>query len=279
MPQPLIELINNSDKPTLAISPANGFVPQVYLPMLSPLANDYRIVSVPPRALWKDGAPPENYADYSWLNVAEDMIMAYEKFDLKDVVAVGHSIGAVTTLLATLQRPDLFKAIILLDPVILPKMATDWMREQIKQGNIINQPMIEGALRRRNKFKSIDDAFDNYHGKSIFADWSDEVLRLYVTHGTVECDDGLRCLAWSPQWEAFYFGTYYVDIWTAIHRFTTIEVPTLIVNGGDSDTFQPQTVTDVKGILRKADFDTVEGHGHLFPQSAPQATADVIQAW
>ncbi|MGB7340183.1 MAG: alpha/beta hydrolase [Phototrophicaceae bacterium] len=279
MPQPLIHLGGDANLPAMTLAPANGFVPELYVPILEPFMNDYHVISTPPRALWGDGAPPEITSDYTWRNIAEDMLTAYQQFGLHDVVAIGHSIGAVTTLLAAIQQPDLFKAIILLDPVVIPKVACDWMREQRQKGEILNPKMVAGALRRRNKFQSIDVAFEHFHGKSIFADWSDEMLRLYVTHGTIPCEDNLRCLKWSPQWEAFYFGTYFADIWDYLPKLNDLTLPILFVSGGTSDTFVASTVQDVAELIPQATYESVAGHGHLFPQSAPDATHAIINDW
>lgn len=279
MPQPLIELGGETSAPIMTIAPANGFVPETYLPLLTPFTDTFRLISTPPRALWGDGEPPELMPEHSWASLADDMLRAYEAFDLQDVVAVGHSIGAVTTILSVIQQPERFKAIILLDPVVVPQSACDYMREQRQQGKATYSPMVQGAKRRRRRFRDVEDAFQNFHGKSVFADWSDEVLRLYAEHGTVLQEDGLRYLTWSPNWEAFYFSTYYTEIWSALPKLIDLDLPILFVAGGDSDVFARDTVEQVADLLPKPTFKTIDGHGHLFPQSAPQQTTDIIAGW
>ncbi|MEO1163153.1 MAG: alpha/beta hydrolase [Chloroflexota bacterium] len=278
MPQPLIELGGNDNTPILSLAPANGFVPQTYIPLLRPFMESYKVVSTPPRALWNEGAPPSLDANHSWEDFAKDMLVAYETFGLQDVVAVGHSIGGIMTILAALERPEIFKAIIMLDPVIVPPEACAYMEQQRAQGKPAHNKMAERASKRKRAFASVDDAFDNFHGKSIFADWSDEVLRLYVEHGTQPCGDE-RCLTWSPEWEAFYFSTYYTQIWEALVKLPALDVPMLFISGGDSDTFTPESARKVAELVTNATHDSVLGYGHMFPQAAPQQTADRIQKW
>ncbi len=279
MPQPLIELGGDPSAPIMNIAPANGFVPETYLPLLKSFTDDYRLVSTPPRALWGDGEPPQLTPEHSWASLAEDMVTAYETFELQNVIVIGHSIGAVTTILSAIQAPERFKAIILLDPVVMPQSVCDYMREQRLQGKASHSPMAEGAMRRRRQFRDVEDAFQNFHGKSVFANWSDEVLRLYVEHGTVLVDDGLRYLTWSPYWEAFYFSTYYTEIWDALPKLDDLNLPILFVAGGNSDVFASDTVQQVAELVPKPTYKTIAGHGHLFPQSAPQQTRDIIAEW
>ncbi|GAB5493288.1 MAG: alpha/beta hydrolase [Phototrophicaceae bacterium] len=279
MPQPLIELGGEQSAPIMSIAPANGFVPETYLPMIAPFTDKYRVLSVPPRALWGDGDPPELTPEHSWYSFSVDMLSAYEQFNLTDVVAIGHSIGAVITLLSAIQAPEHFKAIILLDPVIMLPSICDFMREQRQQGKASYSPMVQGAKRRRRRFTDVDEAFENFHGKSIFKDWSDEVLRLYAEHGTVEHEDGLRYLKWSPEWEAFYYSSYYTEIWSDLPKLNEIDVPIFLLSGADSHTLTQPAIEEIQAVVPNASYQSIAGHGHLFPQSAPQQTADTITAW
>ena len=279
MPQTLIELGGEKNAPIISLAPANGFVPQTYLPLLRPLMEDYRVVSTPPKALWGDGEAPELTVEHSWYDLSVDMLNAYEKFGLDDVVAIGHSIGAVMTLLAAIQKPELFKAIILLDPVIATHQMCDWVISEHSKGNVAAFPLAELAKRRRNKFQSVKAAFQNFHGKSIFANWSDEVLQLYVEHGTMDCEDGLRCLTWSPPWEAFYYSSYYPYIWDEIPKLKDLDLPVYFIAAEHSDAFFAEAIQEVQDILPDVSFTVFEGEGHLFPQSSPQETSEMIQEW
>jgi pimeloyl-ACP methyl ester carboxylesterase len=279
MPQPLIELGGDKSKPVLSFSSANGFVPQVYLPMLRPFMQDYRVISVPPRALWGDQSAPVPSPEHSWEHIADDLLAAYRQFGLSEMLAIGHSIGGIATVLAALKAPEHFKAIVLLDPTILSPEICEWMRQAIASGESAHSSLAEGARRRRNQFESVEDVYQRFKGKSIFADWDDEVLRLYAEYGTTANPDGSRRLTWPPEWEAFYFSTYYADVWREIPKLNALDIPLLIIGGGASDTFTPDVAKEVAELLPKATHTSIAGHGHLFPQSAPQESSKVIQDW
>jgi pimeloyl-ACP methyl ester carboxylesterase len=279
MPQPLIELGGDISKPLLSFAPANGFVPQVYLPMLRPFMQDYRVISVPPRALWGDETPPIPSPETSWERLADDLLAAYRQFNLRELVALGHSFGGIATVLAALKEPEHFKAIVLLDPTILSREFCEWMRQAIASGQSSQSPLAQGASRRRNQFESVEDVYQRFKGKSVFADWDDEVLRLYAEYGTTANPDGSRRLTWPPEWEAFYFSSYYADVWREIPKLNALDIPLLIIGGGASDTYTPDVAKEVAELLPKATHASIAGHGHLFPQSAPKETAAVIGEW
>lgn len=277
MPQPMIELGGDSSLPALHFASANGFVPQVYLPLLRPFNDRYHVFSLPPRALWGDQVPPAAGQYVSWQQLAQDLLAALEQVRVQDVVAFGHSIGAVVSLLALLHEPARFRALVLLDPTVLAPAVLQQVLAAREQG--IQHPLAEGAARRRRTFASVQEAYERFSARPIFADWDPESLRLYAEHGTVDAGDGTRSLTWSPEWEAHYFSTVYTAIWDDLPRLNALDVPMLWIAGGSSDTFLPESAALVREMLPRATHLTIPGHGHLFPQSAPQQTARLIQAW
>ena len=96
MPQPLLEL-GGSGAP-LHIAVANGFAPETYLPMLESVADRFRVISLPPRPLWDEPPPPESIR--TWGDFADDLLVGLRAHDLRGVIAVGHSLGALTSLIA-----------------------------------------------------------------------------------------------------------------------------------------------------------------------------------
>lgn len=276
MPQTLIELTGEPDAPILNLMPANGFPPQTYLPMLRGLAG-FRAISLPPRALWGDQTPPS--ACRSWRDAADDLLRAIEHFDLRDIVAVGHSLGGVISMLALIKAPERFRALIMLDPVLLPQATLDMLAKAWDAGRIDLMPLVQGARRRRQYFVSREDAYSRFRQKPVFADWPADALGLYVEHGLRPRVGGAGFeLCWSPEWEAYYFATVYRDIWHDMTRLNAL-APTLIIRAGHSDTFPEAPYARARSLAPEAAFHELVGQGHLFPQAAPQETSRVIAEW
>ena len=275
MSQPLIELGGEAGAPVLHLYPANGFPPQTYAPLLR-LLPGYRRLCLPPRALWGDQEPPADYRD--WRFDARDLLAGLDAHDLTDVVAVGHSLGGVVSMLALLEEPARFKALIMLDPPILPPHFLEMIAAAWEQGMAEAIPMVQFARRRRSTFESEAAAFKRFRGKRVFADWSDEALRLYIEHGLRRADDGGCELVWSVDWEAHYFATVYLDIWEAAPKLNGL-APTLVVRGEDSDTFNREAYHSARALAPSADFQLMLGQGHLFPLASPAETAAMILEW
>ncbi len=276
MSQQLIELTGDSAAPLLHIMPANGFPPETYLPMLRHLPG-FRAISLPPRALWGDEPPPVGYR--SWQADADDLLAGFERHELCDVVLVGHSLGGIVSMLALLKAPERFKALIMLDPVILPQTMLNMLERAWDDGAIQEFPLVGGALRRRRFFASRAEALARFREKRVFADWSEEALRLYVEHGLqprADCS-GFE-LRWSTAWEAHYFSTVYRDVWQGLAKLNGI-APTLIVRAEYSDTLPESSFTLARKLAPEADFHELKGQGHLFPQATPLETARVIGEW
>ncbi len=276
MSQPLIELAGEPLAPILHLAPANGFPPETYLPMLRPL-RQYRAICLPPRALWGDELPPAEFR--SWNADADDLLAGLESRDLRDIVAVGHSLGGIVSLLALIKAPTRFRALIMLDPVILPQMMLDMLGGAQASGAVEKLPLVQGALRRRAFFESREDAFRRFRDKPVFSDWAEETLRLYIEHGLQPRADGSGFeLRWSTAWEAHYFSTVHRDIWRDLPKLNGL-APTLIVRASYSHTFPVESGVIAKALLPEVDFHEMKGQGHLFPQAAPLETARVIRDW
>ena len=276
MPQTLIELTGACGAPLLNFMPANGFPPRTYLPMLRGLTG-FRAISLPPRALWGDQAVTT--AGRSWRDAADDLLQGLERFDLRDIVAVGHSLGGVLSMLALIKQPARFRALIMLDPVLLPQATLDMLAEARDAGQIKNFPLVQGARRRRHFFESRRDAYNRFREKQIFADWSAAALNLYVEHGLRAHADGAGFeLTWSPAWEAHYFANVYRDIWRDLPKLDGL-APTLFIRAEDSNTFPAESFAKARSLAPLADFHEMAGQGHLFPQAAPKETARIISDW
>lgn len=176
---------------------ANGFCGALWQLVAEELAGDLRVVAPDLRGHGGSSAPPPGPA-YAWSELAADLAALVETLELEVAVGVGNSVGGTSVLGAAVKSPGAFGALCLVDPVILA-------RERYADPAESPSRLVEGALRRRRRFASPDEAVDAYAGRSVFAEWQPRALALYAEHGFRDSPDGgveLRC---APEVEASVF--------------------------------------------------------------------------
>ena len=229
-----------------------------------------------PRALWPNEKPPAKLRQ--WDMLADDLLagLAYHKLD--NVIAIGHSFGGIASMIAAVRQPERFHALCLLDPTLFRPEWLDGMEHMQRDGSIIDFPLVQGAVRRRRTFDTAEAAFTYFRTKRLFADWPDSSLLLYVQYGTKPAVNGGLELRWSPEWEAYYFSTGFTRSWQVAPKLHGL-LPVLTIGGGTTDTYVPEIAAMLRDVLPDATFAEVAGHGHLFPQTAPEQTLAIISQW
>ena len=108
---PFIKFGADPAKPTLYFGHANAYPPEAYQSLIDPLLVDHQVFSYLQRGLWQPS--PHINTIKSWHDLADDVIRFFDQQGLRNVIGVGHSLGAVTSFLAAQKRPDLFKALVM----------------------------------------------------------------------------------------------------------------------------------------------------------------------
>lgn len=259
------------DGPVLHLAHANGFPPGTYRPLADTLTGEYHVIGVPARPLWP-GTLPESAP--TWRPMADDLIGILDESGLTDLVGIGHSLGGVLSLWAAIKRPDLMRAVVLIDPVILPP-AWLWMIRLSHRLRLQHRlPLVQSALRRRQAWTSRQACFEQYRHKTFFANWSDSALWAYVEAGTRPGAGGQVELVYPLEWEAHIFSTAPTGIWRDVPRLRT---PALVIRGEHSQTFQPKALSRLARLLPQATTVTIPDAGHLVPMERPQETGKAIR--
>ena len=254
---------------------ANGYPPTCYQPLLDMLANQHHVYGMHLRPLWPHSQPKEIGA---WQPLSDDYLLFQEEQKDNPVIAIGHSVGATVLLRAALRRPEKFKSLILIDPVLFPPrfIATYNLIKVIGLAYKFH-PLISGALKRRKQFENIDKLYTSYRRKRIFRYFSDESLKAYVKGITRPAETGGFELVYSPEWEAriYYTGVWRdMDIWWGL---PSLKVPTLIIRGAETDTFLQPAAQRIKRICPHITIVTLDKTTHLVALEKPQETFTTIQ--
>jgi pimeloyl-ACP methyl ester carboxylesterase len=259
--------------PTLSFLHANGYPAECYLPLINRLKNISHLFAMNMRPLWPNSKPEELI---DWMPLSDDF---REHLEVKNdaVIGVGHSLGAVVTLRTALQTPELFKALVLLDPVLFPPwFIQGWkLIKQLGLGYTVH-PLIPTARSRRRNFSDIETIYSSYREKKVFRYIADDNLRTMIDGMVQPASGGGYELRYSPEWEIqiYYTGVSDdEDIWA---NLPSLKIPVLIIRGRETNTFFPVTVTRVKKARPETEVVTVDHSTHLVPLEKPDIVGDII---
>jgi pimeloyl-ACP methyl ester carboxylesterase len=178
-------------------------------------------------------------------------------------------------LLAEESRPGTFESLYCFEPIVFP-VRGDAIEEPL------DNPLSQGALRRRETFPSAEDAFVNFAAKPPFSELDPEVLRFYVEAGfepipPTEGGDGrairLRCrrddeaatYAEGPRHDAFA-------------HLGEVTCPVSLACGEHTDAIGPRLLELDATRLPRATVEVLAGIGHFGPLQDPSLVAGSVLA-
>ena len=203
-----------------------------------------------------------------WRDFGEDVAAIGEKLGWNGAIGVGHSMGGHAMALAAALRPGTFRALLLLDPVIMSPEAYQgrWVQEHF-------------ARKRRNQWSSPDEMFERFRDRAPFSKWNPQVLRDYCDHALIG-----GALACSPETEGSIYENCTLpesNIHTGLDR---IDIPVVIVRSAiefvPGATAMDASMTDPRlaGILKQGRDEHWRDVSHFIPMEAPKRVAAAIQA-
>ncbi|TDR33015.1 alpha/beta fold hydrolase [Hydromonas duriensis] len=254
---------------------ANGFPAGSYQRLLSELAQNRTVYALDHRATW-DGSPYQASKHFSWKDGADDLIKAIEQFAPQGVIGVGHSLGAVITLLAADKRPDLFKQILLIEPVVFPArffLAFAWL-PQVARMKLFK--IVQRTLQRREQWRSREEFVDTLSKKSLFKGISREVLNDYAQHGLREVTTDSHpyfTLRFRKTWEAKVFMTA-PYLWSTLKR---LSIPCVVWRAEQGDVVPLKSWQRWEKSHPHHSMHVLPSLGHMAPLQNPQLMAREIQ--
>jgi pimeloyl-ACP methyl ester carboxylesterase len=189
------------------------------------------------------------------------------------VIAMGHSRGATVSLLLAIKRPELIRALVLIDPTILPFSWMWWWYLVKLTGLARFVPIVATAAGRRRVWPDHASILEAYRSKAVFQTWQDGFLDAYIQDGTEKNGNGTIRLCCQPAWEAKCFAACPHDIWRYVPK---LRKPALVLYGAKSDTFLASAARRFKAKVPGAALRCFEETGHFVPMEKPGATAEVI---
>ena len=265
MAKPRPGISSDLTKPVLQFSHANGFPAGCYAAMLRGLAPRYRI-----GAIEAIGTHPHYPVTEGWPLLVRQLIDELERnYGGEPVFGVGHSLGGYLTFLAAAQRPELFRAIVMIDAPVIGALKGRLLGATKRIG-IVDRVTPAGASRdRRAEWASREEAKAHFRSRKLFAGFTDECLDDYARHALERTEHHYR-LKIDPAIEYQIYRSIPHDM----HRqLRLLRVPAGFIGGTGSDVVRRVGMAQMRGpgFLKRR----VPG-GHMFPFEHPAAAAAAI---
>jgi pimeloyl-ACP methyl ester carboxylesterase len=258
--------------PILHLAHATGYCAGVYTPLAERLTPVLRVVGMDDRGHGQTTIPADPGKLKDW-NIFRDDLAAFVRNLGRPIIALGHSRGGTVGLLLAVKYPELVRALILIDPTILPFSWMWWWYLAKKTGAARFVPIAYRAAKRRKVWPDRETIFQSYRNKESMKRWEEAFLKAYVEEGTRETSDGQITWRCDPAWEARCFATCPHDVWRFVPR---VRCPTLVIYGRNSDTFLKQAAERFKRKLPSAELVGMENTSHFVPMERPEETATAI---
>jgi len=260
---------SNTRVPVLLFAHATGFHGQVFGPLASFLNDQFRCVALDLRGHGTSELPPGT--GMAWSGMADDIVaaLAGDHFPVGPLHGIGHSMGGAALVLAAARQPDLFRSLWLYEPVIVPP--EDGM---LPDGD---NTMSEGAARRRERFESLEQAYENYRSKPPLDQLHPDALRAYVDGGFSSSPDGSVTLRCRPSIEAEVFR--HAAASGAWDNVAALEIPVAVVVGRPEEVGPGAFAPAIADALPRGVLIERPHLGHFGPLEDPAAMAEDVSAW
>ena len=211
-------------------------------------------------------APP-----YHWRAFGGDVAEVIGALRLRNLIGVGHSSGGHAMALAAALAPEVFRALLLIDPTIFPP-------------DRYLQPRIDASftLRRKAHFSSPEEMIERFRSRAPFATWRPEVLRDYCRFGLVPHNDQF-VLACPPAVEASIYAESNApesDIYPEVARVTR---PVIVLRAGKErpadaiDLSASPTAPDLASKFPHGRDIVLPGQSHYIPMEVPERVVEEVE--
>lgn len=248
---------------------ANAYPVKTYIHFLDLFTTQFEVHGMHQRPCWP-GSDENEFTE--WEQLADDMIEVFDENNMTSVIGMGHSMGGIATLYAANKRPDLFSAIVLIDPVIMDRDLVDLLINMPLEKQIENNPMIQIAKKRRNTWENEAEALSYFESKRFFQAFTSDAKKHFIAQGLKKID-GKLTLSYPREWEARVYSMV-PNVWKELPKIT---VPALIIKAETSDVIRTEKHWNmIKEEASSATCIELAGAGHLIPQEKPMELKEVI---
>jgi lipase len=258
--------------PVLLLLHATGFHARVWDQVIAHLPHDLHVVAADHLGHGRS-FKPDSLAD--WAEGSLAMLPLVDRFKGRPIIGCGHSMGGYVLSRLAAERPDAFKKILLIDPVIL---ARDYYTGP---STPIADPSDHPVSRRRAVWDSIEQMQGHFGQRPPYSKWNAAVLADYCQHGLLPAEGGDGfVLACPPRLEAsIYQNAQRTSPYDWLNRIeaecTILRAPTA-ERGGEMDFSNSPTWLGLGAEMGAVQDLLWAENSHFIPMEAPEKVAELL---
>ena len=253
-----------SGHPTLFVH-GTGLASRMWEPVMDALGAEFRCIAVDLRA---HGAS-RHRGDPSFHDhrMVADVCSVIDGMSLEGAWGIGHSMGAATSMLASLARPNAYSRLWAYEPIIFPRL-------EVRPEGAFD--FATATRKRRPVFSSRAEAIESYGSRPPLDELHPACLAAYVEHGFVDQPDGTVRLSCEPRLESRAYEDYLQDGWDRLPELTT---PVLVACGTESQDRPQATAGSIAERLPDGHLEVFEGSGHFGCFGPLDRAVSSIRTW
>ena len=206
----------------------------------------------------------------NWRALVDEVILSIQSQTNEPVIAVGHSLGGILSLLASIEQPALFKSVILLDSPLLGRLKSSVLRLSKMLGVIDHLTPASRTQGRKQHWQNREEAYSYLKSRKLFKHFTPACLEDYIEYGLVRDSSGYM-LRFDPVIE---YQIYRTIPHVLHHHEGAITIPCALIYGNQSTVINQ---TDLHYMKKHHDIVAYETSGtHMFPMEHPETVADLI---
>jgi len=262
-----------TNRPSVLLLHATGFHARLWDQVVAALPAGTHVVAPDSRGHGRS-AKPDSLSD--WAATTDFLLPIIDRFAGTTFVGCGHSMGGYLLTRLAAERPQAFRHLILVDPVIMPP---EFYAEAV--GQPIPDPAEHPVARRRNRWDGWEAMAAHFATRPPYAHWRAEALADYCRFGLLPAADGEGWeLACPPALEA---SVYLNALRTDPYRwFGGISAPISVIRAktgeraGTLDFSVSPTWPGLGASLGAARDEHWAELSHFIPMEVPERLAELI---
>ncbi|CEG57159.1 alpha/beta fold hydrolase [Legionella fallonii] len=245
----------------------NGFPALCYKQMFNYLEKQFDYCYID-----RIGHDPKYPVGENWHNLIREVIDSVKKQAHQPVIAVGHSLGGVLSLLAAIEEPTLFKKVIMLDSPLIGPFKSNMVKLAKSLGIIDRVTPAHRTKERREYWQNREQLISYLRTRDLFKTFTDGCLNDYIKYGLEYKEDGFYL-----RFDRHIEYQIYRTIPHVIPQYQgKLAIPAALIYGDKSTVVDRMDVRYMKNHFNIKCFKTKGTH--LFPMEYPETVAKQIIA-